>query len=355
MKGTWTSGAGIVLCCFAAAGAPSIPGIGIHRYGQFPSDYRPYTLSLDPQGRLFAGSDINDAEGVFLRAVPNVGGDAVVVSGDRIYDPDGVLFDATGAFSGVANSLLVASSELFALTGVIRAVRPDGSSFVVVGPLGTLNNNDAMAFDSQHNLFINVPGNHTIVKFDGHAPTPVITIPGGASGGVLAIDDADRLWISCTDGNVRRYGPDNALQATIPVGASEPGLGWSAGGVFAKGVYVTNRSSGALYRVTEADTLEQVGTGFPNVYALAFDVSGNLHCANYDNGEVFRSGCVCDLNADGVVDDSDFVIFVGAYNILDCADPSMPALCPADFNRDSLVDDADFVIFVGAYNELVCG
>ncbi|MBX3388065.1 MAG: hypothetical protein KF691_01275 [Phycisphaeraceae bacterium] len=64
--------------------------------------------------------------------------------------------------------------------------------------------------------------------------------------------------------------------------------------------------------------------------------------------------CPCDLNGDGFVDDDDFVIFLAAYNILDCLDPSMPARCPADFNGDSLVDDTDFVIFVAAYNELVC-
>ncbi|MBX3387951.1 MAG: hypothetical protein KF691_00705 [Phycisphaeraceae bacterium] len=64
--------------------------------------------------------------------------------------------------------------------------------------------------------------------------------------------------------------------------------------------------------------------------------------------------CPGDLNGDGFVDDADFVIFVVAYNILDCADPSMPAGCPADLNGDMLVDDADFVVFVAAYNELVC-
>jgi len=64
--------------------------------------------------------------------------------------------------------------------------------------------------------------------------------------------------------------------------------------------------------------------------------------------------CVGDLNFDGFVDDNDFVEFVFAYNILDCADPSMPMNCPADFNFDGVVDDSDFVEFVFAYNELVC-
>ncbi len=64
--------------------------------------------------------------------------------------------------------------------------------------------------------------------------------------------------------------------------------------------------------------------------------------------------CVGDLNNDTFVDDADFVIFATAYNILDCADPAMPAGCPADLNDDSFVDDADFVLFAGAYNELLC-
>lgn len=64
--------------------------------------------------------------------------------------------------------------------------------------------------------------------------------------------------------------------------------------------------------------------------------------------------CIGDLNYDGFVNDADFQIFAAAYNLLDCADPSMPAGCPSDLNKDGVVDDADFVIFVPAYNALVC-
>ncbi|MBL8887536.1 MAG: hypothetical protein JNK16_12830 [Phycisphaerales bacterium] len=64
--------------------------------------------------------------------------------------------------------------------------------------------------------------------------------------------------------------------------------------------------------------------------------------------------CAGDLNNDGQVDDSDFQIFVIAYNILDCADPAMPSGCPADLNADGFVDDADFQGFIVAYNALIC-
>ena len=69
----------------------------------------------------------------------------------------------------------------------------------------------------------------------------------------------------------------------------------------------------------------------------------------------FKSLCVGDLNGDGLVEDSDFVIFAFAYDTLVC--PTLPAIyscCPADFNDDGLVDDADFVQFAAAYDLLVC-
>ncbi|MGH7243289.1 MAG: immunoglobulin domain-containing protein [Phycisphaerales bacterium] len=65
--------------------------------------------------------------------------------------------------------------------------------------------------------------------------------------------------------------------------------------------------------------------------------------------------CRADFNCDGGVDDTDFIDFVIAYNILDCADPTMTAGCPADLNTDALVDDGDFTVFVQAYNRLLCG
>jgi len=82
--------------------------------------------------------------------------------------------------------------------------------------------------------------------------------------------------------------------------------------------------------------------------------------ANGENATMFlidklnANACPADFNHDGLVDDADFLIFVFGYNILDCADHSMPAGCPADINKDSLVDDSDFTTFVVAYNNLIC-
>ncbi len=78
-------------------------------------------------------------------------------------------------------------------------------------------------------------------------------------------------------------------------------------------------------------------------------------CGEHTSAAVQFILCVADLDCDGAVDDLDFQGFAAQYNILDCADPSMPVGCPSDFNGDGVVDDIDFQLFVPAYNRLLCG
>lgn len=108
-------------------------------------------------------------------------------------------------------------------------------------------------------------------------------------------------------------------------------------------------------------TSPAVGGTFDNIVPVAFPIGRQIAVTYIPIGAptqvvvtVLAAGCVADFNHDGVVDDADFVIFVPAYNTLDCADPSMPAGCPADLNGDGLVDDTDFQLFVYAYDILLC-
>ncbi|MBN8596788.1 MAG: hypothetical protein J0L78_03850 [Planctomycetes bacterium] len=96
------------------------------------------------------------------------------------------------------------------------------------------------------------------------------------------------------------------------------------------------------------------------IFGFSFDDAGNFDvvitgsCGTTITPVANTHVCRPDLSCDGIVSDSDFPIFVDAYNILDCADPVMPPSCPADFNEDGFVDDADFVLFVQAYEVLFC-
>lgn len=64
--------------------------------------------------------------------------------------------------------------------------------------------------------------------------------------------------------------------------------------------------------------------------------------------------CDGDLNLDGMVDDSDMVIFGSQYDINACADLRSEAFCSADLNHDGSADDSDFSIFVLAYDNMLC-
>lgn len=85
-----------------------------------------------------------------------------------------------------------------------------------------------------------------------------------------------------------------------------------------------------------------------------YDVVITGSCGATTSSQATIHVCRPDLSCDGIVSDSDFPIFVAAYEILDCADPAMPVGCTADFNDDGFVDDADFVLFIQAYEALFC-
>jgi hypothetical protein len=337
--------AGGTLCAALVAASamadPVVPGLSTSLYSSLGVEQLPYTIALDDAGALYAASDNNDVLGRFILRVPPGGGGASRYSLDRIFDPDGVLVDRTGSFSGVRGAVLVGCTDVSAVDGRVRAVRPDGTDFTVAGPSLALANNDAMAFDSLSRLYINAYANRTIVRFNGTTPTVFASLPPGIGGGVLAIDHLDRVWISCGDGAVRRYSSAGALEATIVVGGSSPGIGFSAGGEFARGVYVVDRSTGVLSRVSVQDQLEPVGSGFGSVYHLVFDVGGAMFAAGYDTGEIWKiGGCGADFNGDGFVDFFDFDDFVAAF------ETGLPS---GDFNRDGFIDFFDSDDFVAAF------
>jgi len=95
-----------------------------------------------------------------------------------------------------------------------------------------------------------------------------------------------------------------------------------------------------VYTITTSDENLPGAIALPN---LTITVIGTIVAA-----------CPGDLNGDQVVDDGDFVLFASAYDLFDCADPSMPAGCPADLNSDNAVDDSDFVQFASAYDAFLC-
>ena len=125
-----------------------------------------------------------------------------------------------------------------------------------------------------------------------------------------------------------------------------PGRTNYRGNIFNNGWSTTGGSSDPLNNVEMAMFQSPTpGVWFAKIDAAAVNV-GTQGYGLVLTGNVAEATCICDLNADGVVDDSDFVLFVVSYDLLE--DPL------GDFNGDGVTDDSDFVTFVVAYDELLC-
>lgn len=137
----------------------------------------------------------------------------------------------------------------------------------------------------------------------------------------------------------------NGAEISDGIGGASPGGGTVSG---ASGA-LASPSDGASVTLT----ISNVQVSDAGAYTVVFDNTCNS--ATSAAADISVNTCPGDLNADGFVNDEDFSLFAGAYNVLVCDDPAMPAWCPADLNGDDLVDDLDFQIFVVGYDQLVCG
>jgi hypothetical protein len=127
--------------------------------------------------------------------------------------------------------------------------------------------------------------------------------------------------------------------------------GASTGGGVVSGASGSLPSASSPTQVTLAIT--SATTTDAGTYTVAF--AGSCGTEQSTSATVTVSAiCPADLNGDDIVDDDDFLVFVIAYNILDCSDATMPLSCPSDFDRSLVVDDVDFLIFVPAYDRVVC-
>jgi pimeloyl-ACP methyl ester carboxylesterase len=202
------------------------------------------------------------------------------------------------------------------------------------------------------------------------ARTGLLNTLGGTAtvgtGGRLAITTAQPAWPNVfqvqTDKTTLAFGESNTTdfyyQSTgagvqVSVYADDdrnPATGGTLLGTASFGAAANPTFASVPWTITPAARAEPY-----NIYVAITGASGRTRFDFDPVGVTVTSPpCPADLNADAFVDDADFVIFAAAYNLLDCADPSMPVGCPADLNNDTVVEDVDFVIFAAAYETLVC-
>jgi len=173
--------------------------------------------------------------------------------------------------------------------------------------------------------------------------------------------DTNIPWIATSPSDtIVQSGAGVSLIAEAAPGYSDLSYRWQQEDAPGSGMF-TDLEDGAsaiapatTFSGVHSPTLEIAGASFAlSGYSFRLIVSNSCGESN-STPALLTVFCPTDLNNDGLTDAADFTIFVNAYDILDCADPTMPFNCPADINRDGAVDDTDFMLFVVAYNEMLC-
>jgi hypothetical protein len=288
----------------------------------------------------------------------------------------------------MTNPRLFVALSLLACSGAcadVVVLRPVADNTLYFNTSGNSSNGQGTAMFAGNNANFTPSPRRALVRFDVAAAVPASATVVGASltltesganfdASICNIHRVTRSWgegASVAGGGQGGGGPAQTGDATW-LFRFFPGSAWtSAGGDFNASVSASlSVGAGASFTWSStqlaADVKDMASNPATNFgWMVRGDESLSKTAKKFSTREDlaenrpkleirFFPTCAGDLNADGFVDDSDFVIFAGAYNLLDCADLSMPAGCPSDLNFDSFVDDTDFVTFAAAYNELLC-
>lgn len=276
---------------------PIVPGFTVEHYADVTD---PAEMSFDPaSGNLYVGRDNSGSGG--SQATPAKihvvapGGATVTEYGDTaIPDPDSVLFDAAGAVSGVAGSVLVAGRE--GAEGALRAIRPDQTVSLLFHAGSGLVNPNGLKFDSSGRVVI-ADNVGPVATTTGGLPT--ILFNAGGLNGTIAIDADDNIYTDGPDGVIRIHDALGALVNNNFYTDPDPAAGgfqleFGPGGpLWGDNLYGISRDSGELLRFDALGVPTVIGTGFggaggPVASDFEFGPDGAMYVSLFSEDEIIR-------------------------------------------------------------------
>lgn len=276
---------------------PNVPGFTVTEYANWYDPVAgPFGLAFAPSGDLYVGMDVPGSGEPPLKILRiDVGGTPVeglpvenYEYGDTpVYDPDTVIFDATGRFSGTPGSVLVGCG----FPGRIWAIHPDET----VHPLcegWPIMNPHKMALDNTGRLLISDETAQKIYVSDAGCPTTVFAAGHYFSGITV---DSDNHVFTRTGDTIRIYASDGTLlDDAFATGLQNPSvtcLAFGPAAVWGTDVYTISagelRGYDAVFDSPSYGQYTVLGTGFDSARDMAFGPDGALY-VSVEEDTIFR-------------------------------------------------------------------
>lgn len=263
----------------------------------------PLGLDFAPDGTLYVGRDLTFSGGdsttptKIHKVAP--GGGSFAEFGDTIDDPDEVLVDVSGLYSGTPGSVLVAGKIGFAGAGFIKAIAPDGTTTLLTQTATNDINVNGLGIMSDNTLVAGaLEGNYYTFNTGTNQLDPYFSM--GNSTGNVAIDDQDRIYamvgvLGGTPGDINRYDPNtntvSVFQSGYTVTPAASLIAFGPGDAFwGSDMYTYDRGTGELFRVTTAGVSTVIGSGFDSGFVadLEFGPDGALYVSLFQDNQVIR-------------------------------------------------------------------
>lgn len=273
-----------------SAAAPIGNGYVVTTYDSLPD---PMALSFGTDGSLYvgrdnAGSGGGNADSVRIHKIAPGGGSHVPFGDRATWDPDALIYDATGAYSGVAGSVVVGGRPTGSATGVLSAIRPDGTVVTLAGPGGGFVNPSDFSLDGAGRmLFTDFEGTGAVQQLNGGVPS-VFFSPGTGYRDLSVHPTTGEIYLRNTTANtIRKYSATGTLIGTVVSGITGSGMAIGTGSsTWGSTLYVANGTR--ILRLNTASLRDTIASNFVNITSIEFGPGDALYVSDYGADKVYR-------------------------------------------------------------------
>lgn len=271
----------------ASAAEPLVFGTG---HGVYATVTDPMLLAFDADGTLYCGRDASGSGGNSGAAVKihriAPGGSPVTEFGDlAIKDPDALVVDVTGAFTGTPGAVIVGGVDNATNLGTLWKITPEGTVSAWFGPSSSFRNPSGFDIDQAGRLLFTDYNAGSVQVTGGETPTVLFPLTQASR---LTVDALDRIVVSAGgQSQLRLYSSDGSLLNASFAAAKDAPLTRGPGGWWGTDIYAV-AGNGDLLRIDQDGNVTVMGRGFGDITDFKFGPDGALYASELRADRIHR-------------------------------------------------------------------